>query len=84
VGAQARDRVAEFAGAKLRSVVGGDVVEFPAGGGELAATRCTSARVCRERGFRSEVCSSAQVKAEATSIAVYCQTVPLVPDNRPP
>jgi hypothetical protein len=39
--------------------------------------------VCRERGLRSELCSSAQQNAAATSMAVYCQTVPLVPDSRP-
>jgi hypothetical protein len=47
------------------------------------ATRCSSSRVWRERGLRSELCSSAQQKAEATSMAVYCQTVPFVPLSRP-
>jgi hypothetical protein len=43
------------------------------------ATRCTSSRVHRERGFFAVGWSSAQTKPEATSAAVYCQAVPLVP-----
>src|SRR4051812_21336726 len=46
-----------------------------------AATRCNSWLVWRELGLRSVACSSAQQNAEATSMAVYCQTVPLVPLN---
>ena len=34
-------------------------------------------------GLRGVVCSSAQANSEAISIAVYCQTVPLVPESRP-
>ena len=56
---------------------------FQPAGASSRATRCTSSRVWRERGLRSEACSSAQQKAEATSIAVYCQTVPLVPLEAP-
>jgi hypothetical protein len=52
--------VAEVAGAELRAVVGGDLLQLPAGGGELRATRCSSSRVWRARGLRSLVCSSAQ------------------------
>ena len=34
-------------------------------------------------GLRGVVCSSAQVDAEPTSIAVYCHTVPLTPESLP-
>jgi hypothetical protein len=47
------------------------------------ATRRTSAEQCRTRGLRGEACSSAQAKLERTSIAVYCQTAPFVPERRP-
>jgi hypothetical protein len=39
------DGIAERAGAEFRSVVGGDLVQLPAGGGRLGATRCSSSRV---------------------------------------
>jgi hypothetical protein len=57
-------------------------LSFQPAAASSAATRCNSSRVWRERGLRSLLCS-AQQKAEATSMAVYCQTVPLVPDSRP-
>jgi len=47
------------------------------------ATRWTSSRVWRARGFRSEAWSSAQAQPEATSAAVYYQTGPFVPRRRP-
>ena len=47
------------------------------------ATRRASAEQCSARGLRDEACSSAQAKPEETSIAVYCQTAPFVPDRRP-
>jgi hypothetical protein len=49
-----------------------------------------SAATCRARalvqvaeGLRLVTCRVAQVEAEATSMAVYCHTVPLVPLKRP-
>ena len=47
------------------------------------ATRSTRVEQCLAIGLRALVCSSAHAKPEATSIAVYCQTVPFVPERRP-
>jgi len=47
------------------------------------ATLVTSVVQCRAAGLRGVVCSSAQAKPEPMSIAVYCQTVPFVPESRP-
>ena len=47
------------------------------------ATRSTSVRQCSARGFRGDGCSFVQAKPEATSIAVYCETVPSGPERYP-
>ena len=47
------------------------------------ATRRASELVHRTEGFLGVRWSSAQTKPEATSMAVYCQHVPLAPDSRP-
>jgi hypothetical protein len=47
------------------------------------ATRWARALVRFADGFNGVVASSAQVYEEARSIAVYCQTRPVVPDRRP-
>jgi hypothetical protein len=48
-----------------------------------AATRRASALVRRADGLSGVVASSAQTYDDARSIAVYCQTRPLVPVRRP-
>jgi hypothetical protein len=48
-----------------------------------AATVRARALVHYAEGLRRVTCRVAQAYAEATSMAVYCQTVPLVPDSRP-
>jgi hypothetical protein len=60
-------------------VIGGDLTQLPAAAASSAATRCNSSLVWRERGLRSVACSLAHQNAEATSIALYCQTVPFGP-----
>jgi hypothetical protein len=77
------ERVDELVGAKLGAVVADQRLQPPAGRSKLAGTRRTSAEQCFAAGFFGLVCSSAQAKLEATSIAVYCQTLPLVPESRP-
>jgi hypothetical protein len=52
------DRVVEFAGAGVGSVVGGDLAQLPAGGSELASDAVQQLTVWRERGLRSEVCTA--------------------------
>ena len=47
------------------------------------ATRLANCEVKRAEGFLGVVWSSAHVKAEATSIAVYCQTAPFTPESLP-
>lgn len=47
------------------------------------ATRSTSVEQCLAVGLPGLVCSPAQAKPDRTSRALYCQTVPVVPEIRP-
>lgn len=62
--------------AELPAVVPTHTLRVPSALRRSLATRCASLEQNRTSGFRGVTCNSAQVKLEAASIAVYCQTTP--------
>jgi hypothetical protein len=82
-GAQLGDGGLERGRTELRGVVAHDPLQPPAGSGQVGGNPLGRWLVHCAEGLRLVTSSVAQTYAEATSMAVSCHTVPLVPERRP-
>src|SRR4029450_11371103 len=82
-GSQGGDGGLEGGGAELLGVVAHHPLQLPAADGQIGGHGAGELAGQVAEGLRRVTCRVAQVSAEATSMAVSCQTVPLVPLRRP-